>query len=102
MYGPEPMGHWSGLEAPNCGRDHQMLKSGRRYRVTQSFTDYDGDVHPVGEEWTYLGYSFLPYDDGLSWFVSLDGAGEWHIRMQWREEEQAPVIDALPSYLVEL
>jgi hypothetical protein len=102
MYGPEPEGTWSRLQAPNCGPDHQMLKAGRRYRVIRPFSDYDGDAHPAGEEWTFLGFSFLPYEDGLSWFVSLDGAREWHIRMQWRDEAQGPVVDALAEYLVEL
>jgi hypothetical protein len=101
MYGPQPGGTWSSLEAPNCGRDHQMLKAGRRFRVIREFRDFDGDVHPAGESWIFRGYSFLPYEDGLSWFVSMDGDREWHIRMQWRAEEQAPVIDALERYLVE-
>ena len=47
----------------------------------------------------FLGYSFLPYDDGLSWFVSFDGKQEWHIPMQWRDEEQGKTIDALAQFV---
>ena len=67
--------------------------------MRREFTDFDGDVHRAGEEWTFLGSSFLPHDDGLSLFVSLDGAREWQVRMQWRPEAQGPVLDALSSYL---
>jgi hypothetical protein len=62
--------------------------------------DFDGDTHSRGEEWTFLGASFLPHEDGLSLFVSLDGSREWHIRMQWRDEAQGAVLDALSRYLV--
>jgi len=79
-----------------------MLHPGHSYRVTQAFRDYDGTIHPLGEQWTYLGYNFLPYDDGLSLFVSLDGEQEWHIRMQLRPEEQGPIVHDLSLYVVAL
>lgn len=69
------------------------------YVVIRAFTDYDGGVHPVGERWTYRGKGFLPYDDGLSLFVVIDGA-DHHIRMQWRDEEQGPIIETLTDHLV--
>ena len=97
MYGPRGGGHWTAggsLEAR-----HAFLEAGKRYRVIREFTDFDGDVHRVGEEWTFLGSSFVPYEDGLSLFVSFDGASEWQIRMQWRPEAQGRVLDALSSYL---
>ena len=101
MYGPEKLGHWSSLKAPNCGSIHQHLVAGKRYRVVREFQDYDRDTHPIGESWTFMGFSFLPYDDGLSLFVSKDGRGEWHIRMQWRPEEQGAVLDNLVEYVAE-
>lgn len=99
MYGPCDSGHWTrtGLDA-----SHAFLKAGRRYRVLRAFTDFDGDVHPPGEEWTFLGSSFLPHDDGLSLFVSLDGRREWQIRMQWRPEAQGAMLDSLRTYLEEV
>lgn len=75
--------------------------AGKKYVVVSQFQDFDKDVHPVGETWTFIGSSFSPYDDGLSLFVSLDDKHEWQIRMQWRPEEQGPIIDAFESYVEE-
>ena len=99
MYGPESIGHWSGVKAPNATDQHQFLFAGSRYRVQREFTDHDDHVHAAGEEWTFLGCAFLPHEDGLSWFVSLDGAREWHIPMQWRPDEQGEVLDHLNLYV---
>lgn len=77
----------------------QHLAVGRRYRVVQEFTDFDGSVHPVGEEWTFSGHSFLPYDDGLSLFVSTGGGSVRQIRMRWTPDDQGPVVDALREYV---
>ena len=74
------------------------LKPGNDYVVGRSFTDFDRGKHPVGERWTFLGSSFLPYDDGLSLFTLIDG-NRHQIRMQWRDEEQGPIIDRLQDYL---
>ena len=78
------------------------LKVGRRYEVVRAFTDYDGDEHPPGESWTYLGHNFVPYEDGLSLFVTMDGAREWNLRMCWRGEDQGPVIDHFGDYVRQL
>jgi Domain of unknown function (DUF3601) len=83
------------------GHAYLHMAPGKRYRVVKAFTDFDRQVHPVGETWTYVGTAFLPYDDGRSIFVSLDGTREWHIRMQDREEEQRGILDDLKSYVVE-
>jgi hypothetical protein len=98
VYGPCERGHWS---VGNGVRPrHDFLEAGRRYRVCREFVDFDGDIHPAGEEWKFLGASFLPYEDGLSLFVTLDGAREWQIRMQWRADTQGGVLDDLSGYLV--
>lgn len=96
MYGPCSAGHWMAILAP---QDFGPLKVGARYEVIEPFTDYDRVRHEVGERWLFLGHNFLPYDDGLSLFVSLDDAQEWHIRMQWRPEEQGEVIGNLAHYV---
>lgn len=83
------------------GHGYLHLLPGKRYRVVKAFTDFDRQEHPVGEEWIYIGTAFLPYDDGRSIFVSVDGEREWHIRMQDRAEEQQPVLDSLKEYVVE-
>jgi hypothetical protein len=74
------------------------LIPGRDYVVVQAFRDFDRQEHPVGECWTFIGSSFLPYDDGLSLFVVIAGQRE-QIRMQWRDEEQGPIIDHLEHYV---
>jgi len=98
-FGPKAIGTWSGPKAPNGGADHDFLRAGKRYTVIKKFADYDHHTHAVDESWMFLGYSFLPYDDGMSFFVSLDGKQEWHIRLQWRPEEQGPVLDNLSEYI---
>lgn len=82
------------------GHAWQHMVPGKRYRVVKAFTDFDRQEHPVGEEWFFVGTAFLPYDDGRSIFVSLDGDREWHIRMQDRPEEQGPILDKLHEYVV--
>lgn len=67
--------------------------------VVAEFADCDGDIHPEGESWTFLGASFLPHEDGQSLFVSCDDEREWHIRLKWRDEEQAAVLDHLERYV---
>jgi len=81
------------------GHGFAHMAPGKRYRVVKAFKDFDGGIHPIGEEWTYIGTAFLPYDDGRSIFVSVDGEREWHIRMQDREEEQRGILDALHEYV---
>jgi len=97
VYGPRERGYWS--RAGALQPRHDFLEAGRRYRVSREFVDFDGDRHLPGEEWSFLGASFLPHEDGLSLFVSVDGVREWHIRMQWRDEAQGAVLDTLWSYL---
>jgi hypothetical protein len=96
MYGPQPQGHWT---SSGTAKVFQHLQPGQRYEVAKPFLDHDGDQHPVGERWTYLGYAFLPHDDGLSLFLSLDGQSEWHMRLQWRADEQGPIIDDLKCHI---
>jgi len=96
MFGPVPKGMASGGArlAP-----FQHLRLGETYRVIKAFADFDGALHPVDETWVFLGHHFIPYDDGLSLFVSLDGEQEWQIRLQWRPEAQADVIDRLGDHI---
>ncbi len=75
------------------------LSPGKRYTVVAEFLDFDGDKHTVGETWTYLGHAFLPYEDGLSLFVSLNGQEEWHIRLQARPDQQEDIVANLAAYI---
>lgn len=74
------------------------LIPGQRYRVVKPFTDYDRQVHPVGETWVFEKTNFLPYDDGLTLHVVQDGEQVVY-RLQWRVEEQAAVIEGFGEYV---
>ncbi len=77
------------------------LKAGRPYVVVPAFADHDGQTHPVGETWTYLRHSYVPYHRGLSLFVRGDDGAERQIRLSWEAQDQGPVIDALGEYVRE-
>jgi hypothetical protein len=94
MIGPKQKGFWSARSEPQ----YQFLQTGKKYQVIQEFIDYDKDIHQVGEEWVFAGYNFLPYDDGLSLFVE-NGAGEWHVRMQLRDNQQNEIDLNLGKYI---
>ena len=81
------------------GGPYRHLELGVRYVVSAPFRDYDGDLHSPGESWVFLGHSFLPYEDGLSLFVSPDGRVEDQIRLQSRPETQGSIIDRLSDYV---
>ena len=81
---------------------HLYLEPGKRYRVIKAFVDHDRTPHPEGEEWTFLRSAFVPYHSGMSWFVSLDGREETHIRLQGIPEEQGHVLDNLAEFLIEV
>jgi hypothetical protein len=98
--GPKQIGTWSDHVLSNSGSAHDFLQPREFYAVIKEFADHDRHMHAVGETWCFLGYSFLPYDDGMSFFVSFDGEAEWQIRLQWRAEEQAHVLDNLSEYVI--
>lgn len=81
--------------------DASRLTPNQLYRVIAPFTDYDGKVHPIGEEWRFLEKNFVPYDDGLSLFVEQNGQ-RVQIRMQWRDEAQGHVIDNFSEHVQEV
>lgn len=99
MYGPKPAGFWSRKTSVPHGTPYRHLVAGQAYRVVQAFVDFDGDAHAVGEAWTFVGWSYLPHDSGLSLFVSLHGDDEWHIRMMCVPEEQGPIVDRLAEFV---
>ena len=72
---------------------------GQRYRVIKAFRDFDGAEHPVGEEWRFIGSSFLPYEDGLSVFVEDADGSEWHIRLCRRPEDQGEICQRFTDYV---
>ena len=79
--------------------DVRHLKIGSRCKVAQAFTDYDGAVHPVGETWRFAGAAFLPYEDGYTFYVSVDGIHETKFRMQDWPETQGHFFANVDTYI---
>ena len=79
-------------------KSFKHLNPGLSYRVTKAFCDHDGDLHPVDEKWVYIGYSFLPYESGLSLFATLSGQ-DVQVRLKWESGCQLDVIENLEDHL---
>ena len=77
------------------------LITGKSYKVTKAFEDYDGITHAVGESWLFVGKDFLSYEDGLSLHVESNGQNVT-LRLQWREETQGEVIDSFSDFVEEV
>lgn len=102
MYGPKPSGFWSQHSNIPAGTPYRHLVPARRYEVIRPWTDFDGHTHAIGEAWIFVAWSYLPHDNGLSLFVSLDSQQEWAVQMQCRPEEQGAIVDSLEEYLREV
>jgi Domain of unknown function (DUF3601) len=76
------------------------LVPGRIYSVVAPFKDFDGAIHPIGERWHFIEKNFLPYEDGLSLFIELNGQ-KLQVRLQWRAETQGRIIDDFSDYVNE-
>jgi len=77
------------------------LMPGKTYRVISAFKDYDGTLHPVGENWRFVEKNFLPYEDGLSLFIEKNGEYA-SFRLQWRAETQGQIIDDFSDFVEEV
>jgi hypothetical protein len=76
------------------------LTPGQKYRIIKPFTDYDRALHKVGQCWTFVETHFLPYEDGLTVMVRLDGnPTTLAFRLQWRPEQQADIINNFLDYV---
>lgn len=102
MIGPFPKGKYTSRSAANEGRKWEHLEAGKKYRVIREFEDNSRHLHAAGETWTFLGYSYNQWDEGLSLFVSLDDEQEWHLPLQNGADEQGSVLDALRGYMEEV
>ena len=50
-----------------------MLRPGQKYEVIREFTDYNQQRHTVGEAWTFIAKSFVPYEDGMRLEIRQQG-----------------------------
>jgi hypothetical protein len=92
---PEPLGRWSS----QFGSSRTFPQMGMRYRVIREFKDDDAELHPVGEEWTFLGCSYIPYHSGAGFVVSFDDRQECLITFLDMPEGQGEVLANLEQYL---
>jgi len=74
------------------------LTVGQTYRVVKAFKDFDGIIHPAGERWLFLESHFLPYEDGLTLVVYLNGE-KIAMRLQWLSETQAEIINHFSDFV---
>lgn len=86
------------MDRSYLSKEYNHLKSGMKYRILKSFTDYDGIVYESGEVVEFIGSNFVPYEDGLSLFFVCKGK-EKQIRLQIRPEEQQEIVQNLLQYI---
>jgi Domain of unknown function (DUF3601) len=80
------------------------LVYGQTYTVVKMFLDYDGIIHSIGERWRFVEKDFLPYEDGLTLHIEWNGERNGQsdtLRLQWRTETQAQIIDDFSDYVEE-
>ncbi|MBM4041404.1 MAG: DUF3601 domain-containing protein [Planctomycetes bacterium] len=100
MLGPRPKGNWEAtMRAPNVTRSYDLLSAGNWYRVRREFTDAEGDRHPVGETWRFVGTAYMHYDDVRCFCVSLDGEGEWWFHLMGDPAAQGAVLRDLDQFI---
>lgn len=76
------------------------LIAGKKYKVIKPFTDYDQCLHAVGETWIFVETNFVPYEDGLTLHVLQSNIPQEKVyRLQWRQEEQAGIIEHFNEYV---
>lgn len=85
---------------PPPPQQYGPLVPGWRYRIVRGFRDHDGIEHAPGECWRFERHTFLPYEDGLSLFVTREDGGAAQIRLQTRPEAEGPIAQALEKYLL--
>ena len=84
-------------DEPHWAKD--WMKCGERYRVTKAFRDGDGDEHPVGEEWIFLGSDFSIYDNMRLLQVSLTLGQVWIFPLFTDRERQKALAESFYTYV---
>jgi hypothetical protein len=78
--------------------DIYNLKPGESYIVIKEFTDYDGNLHKVGERWIFEEIQYLPYHSGLSLNVIENGESVTY-RFQDEPEQQQQLLNDFMNYV---
>lgn len=75
------------------------LWRGKRYRVSNSFVDAEGDQHLAGEEWLFIGTMFSPHDEMMILCVKTDNNEEGRLPLLWMEDAQLHIIENIHQYV---
>jgi hypothetical protein len=75
------------------------LQRGRQYRVVRAFSDADGDLHAVNEEWFFEGGEFSKFDDELTILARRVDDSYWRIALIWAKDQHGPVIEHIEEFL---
>jgi hypothetical protein len=75
------------------------LQRGRQYRVVRAFSDADGDLHAVNEEWFFEGGEFSKFDDELTILKRRVDGSYWRIPLIWAKDQHGPVIEHIEEFL---
>ena len=73
--------------------EKDMMRRGQVYRVIAPFVDADGDQHPVGEEWIFVGTLFCRQSDKLTLVLRTAKDEEWTLPLIWKPEAQETTIE---------
>ena len=80
--------------------DISNLKPGESYIVIKEFTNYDGNLHKVGERWIFEEINYLPYHSGLSLNVIENGKSVTY-RFQDEPDQQQKLLECFMDYVAE-
>ncbi|MEZ9525689.1 DUF3601 domain-containing protein, partial [Enterovibrio norvegicus] len=86
-----------GMDRGYLQENYQIFEAGCSYRVLNGFSDYRRMRYKKGDELTFIGSNFVPYEDGLSLFFSFKG-NERQIMLCVREGFQINIAHNLSSY----
>ena len=75
------------------------LVPGVRDRIANYFRDADCKLHSAGEEWTFVGYDFFPYDAGYTIFAESKDGTYVVMRLQDHEQEQASILRVFDQFV---
>jgi hypothetical protein len=76
-----------------------FLVCNQRYRVLKAFFDTDGDEHPVGEEWRFVGNTINNYDSEVTFVVRCANGDEWQFILGDEPDRQHEVLAHIAEYL---
>lgn len=79
-------------------KKYDYLIPNEKYAIIKSFSDASGKTFEEGTVFTYLTYTFLPYDDGLQWWITTDNIDVKDIALCLKEENHLYISDNTEIY----